>query len=95
MAITKKKTKLALPPSSSSIDDKAMVEMINKGGSTVTKAEPPIQEEEDKLKSFTLRIYESELAKVREAISKMPKRGRQSMQEFMLEAILDRIEKKI
>lgn len=94
MAITKKKTKLALPPSSSSIDDKAMVEMINKGGSTVTKAEPPIQEE-DKLKSFTLRIYESELAKVREAISKMPKRGRQSMQEFMLEAILDRIEKKI
>lgn len=92
MAITKKKTKLALPPASSNIDDKAMVEMINKGGSTVTKAESA--QEEDKLKSFTLRIYESELAKIREAISKMPKRGRQSMQEFMMEAILDRIEKK-
>lgn len=92
MAITKKKTKLALPPTSSNIDDKAMVEMINKGGSTVSKSEPA--QEEDKLKSFTLRIYESELAKIREAISKMPKRGRQSMQEFMLEAILDRIERK-
>lgn len=90
MAETKKKTKLALPPTLPSVDDKAMIDMINKGGSAIVKEEEP---QEDKLKSFTFKIYESELSKIREIQDRLPKRDRISIHDFVLAAVLDKITK--
>lgn len=92
MITAKKKTKLALPPiiTTPNIDDKAMIEMINKGGSAI-KAEELVQE--DKLKSFTFKIYESELAKIRDIQNRLPKRDRISIHDFVLEGVLEKIRK--
>lgn len=97
MTTTKKKTKLALPPSPPSVDDKAMQQMINKGGSATVKKQP---ETEDKLKSFTFKIYESELENIRDILKRLPKVDRRfgskqtkSIHDFVLEAVLERIQK--
>lgn len=90
MAAPKKKTKLALPPTPPSVDDKAMIDMINKGGSVIAKEEEP---QEDKLKSFTFKIYESELSKIREIQSRLPKRDRISIHDFVLAGVLEKIGK--
>lgn len=73
-----------------------MQEMINKGGSVletpvtpVSKAEP----EEDKLKSFTFKIYESELAQIRAIQDSLPKRDRISIHDFVLAAVKEKIDK--
>lgn len=89
MAAPKKK-KLALPPTPPSLDDKAMIDMINKGGSVIAKEEEP---QEDKLKSFTFKIYESELSKIREIQNRLPKRDRISIHDFVLAGVLEKIGK--
>jgi hypothetical protein len=91
MTPAKKKTKLALPPTSiqPSFDDKAMQDMINKGGTTLIKIEE--KPKEDVLKSFTFKIYESELAKIREIQNRLPKRDKISIHDFVLGSVLDRI----
>lgn len=91
MALTKKKTKLALPPTLPNIEDKAMIEMINKGGSVLSNSEE--EYEQDKLKSFTFKIYESELSKIREIQNRLPKRDRISIHDFVLEGVLNKISK--
>lgn len=95
MTATKKKTKIALPPVP--LNDPAMLEVINKGGSvrapeTPTKAEDS-ETAEDILKSFTFKIYESELAQIREILSRTPKRDRLSIHDFVLAAVKDKINK--
>lgn len=89
MAAPKKK-KLALPPTQPSVDEKAMIDMINKGGSVIAKEEEP---QEDKLKSFTFKIYESELSKIREIQNRLPKRDRISIHDFVLAGVLEKIGK--
>lgn len=95
MTATKKKTKIALPPVP--LNDSAMLEVINKGGSvktpetSVKPKEPEIAE--DILKSFTFKIYESELAQIRDILSRTPKRDRLSIHDFVLAAVKDKINK--
>lgn len=91
-----KKPKLGLPPTPpTSLSNAAMQEMINKGGSVLepaastAKAEP----EEDKLKSFTFKIYESELAQIRTIQDSLPKRDRISIHDFVLAAVKEKIGK--
>ncbi len=93
MAMIKKKPRLALPPTSPELDEKAMKAMIDKGGSPIAKNDPLLME--DKLKSFTFKIYESELARIREITSRKPKRDRQSIHDFVLSAVQEKIEKDI
>ena len=72
-----------------------MQEMINKGGSTVEEPvtpTPPAQEE-DKLKSFTFKIYESELAQIRAIQDRLPKRDRISIHDFVVSAVTEKIAK--
>ncbi len=71
----------------------SMEEMINKGGSVVTEAsQPPTAPvEEDKLKSFTFKIYESELAQIRAIQDALPKRDRISIHDFVLAAVKEKI----
>jgi hypothetical protein len=92
MNATKKKSKIALPPVA--LNSPAMLDVIDKGGSV--KA-PAISEQpepmEDILKSFTFKIYESELAQIREIIARMPKRDRISIHDFVLTAVKDKINK--
>lgn len=90
MATIKKKTKLTLPPTSEDIDDKAMKAMIEKGGSSIAKEDP--LPTEDILKSFTFKIYESELANIREIVGRTPKRDRQSIHDFVLSAVQEKIQ---
>lgn len=92
-----KKPKLGLPPTPpASLSNPAMQEMINKGGSVLeapvaipSKPEP----EEDKLKSFTFKIYESELAQIRAIQDSLPKRDRISIHDFVVAAVKEKIEK--
>ena len=71
-----------------------MQEMINKGGSVLSEPVAPASEpEEDKLKSFTFKIYESELAQIREIQNALPKRDRISIHDFVLAAVKDKIGK--
>jgi len=86
-----KKPKIGLPPMRE--PDTAMQEMINKGGSVSTDPiAPAALPEEDKLKSFTFKIYESELAQIRAIQDALPKRDRISIHDFVLAAVKDRIQ---
>ncbi|MFD2717139.1 hypothetical protein ACFST9_00330 [Hymenobacter monticola] len=86
-----KKPKMGLPPVPS--PSMAMLEMINKGGSVSTDPVVPAAPEEDKLKSFTFKIYESELAQIRAIQDALPKRDRISIHDFVLAAVKDKIGK--
>jgi hypothetical protein len=93
MTTTKKKIKLALPPTTTPpvISNTAMQDMINKGGTTLIKVEEKPQE--DKLKSFTFKIYESELSKIRDIQNRLPKRDRLSIHDFVLAGVLEKVKK--
>lgn len=84
---TLKKNKIALPPKFVT-NEEAMEKMINKGGSTAVISDVS----EDELKSFTIKIYESELAKIREIINRTPKRDQVSLRTFITQSVLARIE---
>lgn len=86
-----KKPKMGLPPAP--VPSMAMLEMINKGGSVSTDLVVPAVPEEDKLKSFTFKIYESELAQIRAIQDALPKRDRISIHDFVLAAVKDKIGK--
>ena len=89
-----KKPKLSMPPILQAIAfdyRQAMLEMINKGGSVFSQEVKEI----DKLKSFTFKIYESELEKIREIQSRLPKRDRISIHDFVLEAVLNKIQNEL
>ena len=86
-----KKPKISLPPVR--IPATSMQEMINKGGSVLSEPIADVAEpEEDKLKSFTFKIYESELAQIRAIQYALPKRDRISIHDFVLAAVKTRIE---
>ena len=68
--------------------NQAMLEMINKGGSVLSQEVKNV----DKLKSFTFKIYESELQKIREIQDRLPKRDIISIHDFVLDAVLSKIE---
>lgn len=86
-----KKPKMGLPPAQ--VPSAAMLEMINKGGSVSTDPITTALPEEDKLKSFTFKIYESELAQIRAIQDALPKRDRISIHDFVLAAVKDKIGK--
>lgn len=85
-----KKPKLGLPPRPAAPSSDAMQEMIGKGGSVLSEplAEAPA---EDKLKSFTFKIYESELAQIRAIQDQLPKRDRISIHDFVVAAVKEKI----
>lgn len=92
MSATKKKPKIAMPPTA--LSNPAMIEVINKGGST--KAASPIvrvEPTDDKLKSFTFKIYESELAQIRGIQDRLPKRDKMSIHDFVVSAVKEKINK--
>ena len=92
-----KKPKLGLPPSLPKLlTNPAMQDMIDKGGSVSTTEpiiSPKTEDQEDKLKSFTFKIYESELAQIRGIQDKLPKRDRISIHDFVLAAVKEKIKK--
>jgi len=87
-----KKNKIAMPPGP--LNNPAMLEAINKGGSvkTVLPQKNPTPQE-DKLKSFTFKIYESELAQIRDIQDQLPKRDRISIHDFVVAAVKEKITK--
>ncbi len=90
MTTTKKKAKIALPPVA--LNNTALQDMISKGGSvSEPKAHSEIMEDEDKLKSFTFKIYESELAQIRDIQDRLPKRDRISIHDFVVAAVKEKI----
>ena len=94
-----KKPKLGLPPTaplSTVMSNPAMQAMINKGGSVLEEPTPTTKKSEaaeDKLKSFTFKIYESELAQIRAIQDTLPKRDRISIHDFVLAAVKEKIKK--
>jgi hypothetical protein len=90
-----KKPKLGLPPAR--VPNVSLEEMINKGGSVASETPAPpsasatVEPEEDKLKSFTFKIYESELAQIRAIQDALPKRDRISIHDFVLAAVKEKI----
>ena len=91
MNATKKKTKIAMPPTP--LNSPAMLEAINKGGTVKAAAVTESEPEEDKLKSFTFKIYESELAQIRDIQDRLPKRDRISIHDFVIAAVKEKITK--
>lgn len=86
-----KKPTLGLPPTR--VPSTSVEEMISKGGSVTTDVSrpPATAKEEDKLKSFTFKIYESELAQIRAIQDALPKRDRISIHDFVLAAVQEKI----
>lgn len=82
---------MSLPPAQFSNPD--LLAAINKGGSTVQEAvtEIRLKPSDDKLKSFTFKIYESELEQIRKIQQSLPKRDRISISDFVISAVKDRI----
>jgi len=93
MATVKKKPKLTLPPAAAQVDEKAMKAMIEKGGSVTSDLDKPKEVEEDPLKSFTIKLYESELAQIRAIQDSMPKRDRISIHDFIVTAVQAKLKK--
>lgn len=91
MATVKKKPKLTLPPAAPTVDEKAMKAMIEKGGSVTSEPQKERVQEEDPLKSFTIKIYESELAQIRAIQDAMPRRDRISIHDFIVAAVQAKI----
>lgn len=88
-----KKPTLGLPPvrvPDGALQEAALQEMIGKGGSVSTG--PAAAPEVDKLKSFTFKIYESELAQIRTIQDALPKRDRISIHDFVLAAVKEKIQ---
>lgn len=96
MNSTKNKSKIALPPIA--LNSPAMLEVIDKGGTvkeqTLTTAKQQVADE-DPLKSFTFKIYESELAQIRDIQARLPKRDRISIHDFVVAAVKDKINKNL
>ena len=96
MNSTKNKSKIALPPIA--LNSPAMLEVIDKGGTvkeqTLTNAKQQVADE-DPLKSFTFKIYESELAQIRDIQARLPKRDRISIHDFVVAAVKDKINKNL
>lgn len=94
-----KKPKLGLPPlppAAVPLSDAAMRAMINKGGSVLADPAPDQPgPSEDRLKSFTFKIYESELAQIRTLQGALPKRDRISIHDFVLAAVKEKIKKEL
>ncbi|WP_303312660.1 hypothetical protein [Hymenobacter sp. BT730] len=92
-----KKPKLGLPPTTPTpLSNTAMQDMINKGGSVLETPAPiaaKLKPDEDKLKSFTFKIYESELAQIRAIQDSLPKRDRISIHDFVVAAVKEKITK--
>lgn len=86
-----KKPKLGLPPTR--LPSTSLEEMISKGGSVASEAAPvpAAPPAEDKLKSFTFKIYESELAQIRTIQDALPRRDRISIHDFVLAAVKEKI----
>jgi hypothetical protein len=86
-----KKPTLGLPPTR--VPSTSVEEMISKGGSVATDASRSLAAAggEDKLKSFTFKIYESELAQIRAIQDAIPKRDRISIHDFVLAAVKEKI----
>lgn len=106
MTPAKKKNKIALPPAA--LNSPAMLDVISRGGSVREEPAPvakpgrksePVSDsivdpiKEDILKSFTFKIYESELAQIRDILAKRPKRDRISIHDFIVSAVTDKITK--
>lgn len=106
MSTAKKKNKIALPPAA--LNSPAMMDVISRGGSVLEEpapvAKPAPKPEvvrdpklepvgEDVLKSFTFKIYESELAQIRDILAKRPKRDRISIHDFIVSAVKEKITK--
>lgn len=74
-----------------------MLEVIDKGGSVKKQTDASeIQEvSEDLLKSFTFKIYESELAQIRDILNRLPKRDRISIHDFIVAAVKEKISKQL
>lgn len=87
---TKKKSTISLPPEG--LNTPAMVDVISRGG-TVGASEGRLVEEKgaDVLKSFTFKIYEGELAQIRALVDMKPKRDRQSLHDFIVAAVKEKI----
>ena len=91
MNATKKPSKIMMPPV---LNTSAMLDVINKGGSVTASASgSEVDTATDTLKSFTFKIYESELAQIRAIQARLPKRDRQSIHDFVLEAVKQKIKK--
>lgn len=94
-----KKPKLGLPPTPPPVavlSNTAMQAMINKGGSVLDDQAPSQPDpSEDLLKSFTFKIYESELAQIRTIQGALPKRDRISIHDFVLAAVKEKIKKEL
>ncbi|UTM21862.1 hypothetical protein [Dyadobacter fanqingshengii] len=96
-----KKAKIGLPPVQ--LNDPSMMEAINKGGSAIKvtpvtnleKSVAAVEPQQDVLKSFTFKIYESELAQIRQIQESLPKRDRDSIHDFVVKAVKDRINKQL
>jgi hypothetical protein len=92
MDAAKRKSKIVMPPVP--LDSPAMKEAINKGGSVrSTVPTTVVDPNEDKLKSFTIRLYESELAEIRDILPRLPKRGVKSIRSFLTVAVQEKIAK--
>ena len=94
MNSTKNKSKIALPPIT--LNSPAMLEVIDKGGTVKEQASAVAKTpsvDTDLLKSFTFKIYESELAQIRDILARLPKRDRMSIHDFVVAAVKDKIDR--
>ena len=93
MTTVKKKPKLTLPPAPQQVNEKAMKAMIEKGGAVAETPKASTAQEEDVLRSFTIKIYESELVSLRAIRERSGKRKKPSIQDLIIEGVHARIKK--
>jgi hypothetical protein len=98
------KTKLTLPvpkkmvhvpdmPPPPEVDQRLVEAVIDKGGTVASEKKPILKPESDPLKSFTIRIYQSELNRIKEQQALMRKRDRLSIEAYILNAIEEKLAK--
>lgn len=72
--------------------EKKIQEWIKKGGSTTAEASLE-QSEQDPLKAMNIKLYQSELEKIKDIRGRKLKRDRLSIHDWILVAIQEKIEK--
>lgn len=97
-----KKQAMSMPPKAVvpnvNLDNPELLNMLNAGGSVATQQKnwetvKTIKEDENPLKNFSIKLFESELKEIRAHLLGIGGRKSKSIQTFILEAISEKLKR--
>ena len=93
MAIARIPTKAVLNAVQTTVDEKKIEALIDKGGSSTLVNVPATPADDDAIKTVLVRTYKSQVQEIDQILAQLPKRQRSSRNTYIVEAIDERIKR--